>query len=137
MSPDSNSEHRNSKFTTNLGPETRQIFVRKMDYSSTWLRPPKMRGSRIREYSPRIDVHAARFRPHFFLFSGGYTVQYPFWLFHVICSCVIGVESQVKWKNSRVLGYYYEIENEKRDLGIPRIFALKKTEIPDSRNYYS
>jgi hypothetical protein len=34
------------------------------------------------------------------------------------------------------LGYYYESENEKRDLGISRILALKKPEIPDSRNYY-
>ena len=39
-------------------------------------------------------------------------------------------------ENSRVLGYYYESENEKRDLGISRILALKKPEIPENINYY-
>ena len=100
--------------TTNLGPKTPQIFVRKMEYSSTWLRPPpsKMRGSRIREYSPRMFTREGSVLIFFSVF--------PFWLFHVICSCVIGVESQVKWENSRVLGYYYKSEIEKRDLGISR-----------------
>jgi hypothetical protein len=35
-----------------------------------------------------------------------------------------------------VLGDYYENEKEKRDLGIPRILALKKPRIQENINYY-
>ena len=41
-----------------------------MEYSSTWLRPPSFENERFSDSGIfSADVHAARFRPHFFLFS--------------------------------------------------------------------
>jgi len=106
-----------------------------------------MRGSRIREYSPRMYTR-----------QGSVLIFFSFLLlaafgFLVVCICVIAAESRVKWKNARVMGFTvlrisicniktkneisdlrFEI-GEKTDLRleicekniISRIFVVKKT----------
>jgi hypothetical protein len=71
------------------------------------------------------DVHAAKVPSSFFLVF----CDFPFWLFLVVCTCVIAAESRVKWKNAQVMGFTTNIKTKNEICEkniISRIFVVKK-----------